>query len=296
MTNVAQARGVPEAQKDPVLKRYPLRRLRLPVGSGQLSVVVPDDRAWMRKGTWAAEVLRGKEPPYWCRIWPAAVSIARQLVRSRSDGEEAPLAGVRVLDLGCGVGVPGIQAAQLGAEVCSVDVESDALAFAHWNARMQPGCLIAPTKQQVDWSVANVAGKFDLVLLSDVTYHKDHHGPICQQLSRVLADGGCVLHADPGRDASTLFLGGLGRDYQRHEWQRHTQFLDLQADIRLTMLARTSESLVRWIERLAVPSDRVDMGAALSPTASASSSPVELPESMSPSQAEMVKSEGTMSS
>ena len=72
-------------------------------------------------------------------------------------------------------------------------------------------------------------------------------------------------------------------NYQRHGWQRRTQFLDLQADIRLTMLARTSEHLVRWIERLAVPSDGVDMGTALS-------------ESMRSSQAEMVESEGAMSS
>ena len=146
MSDGAKMPGVPEAQRDPALRRYPLRRLRIPVGPAQLSLVVPDDRAWMRQGTWASDVLRGKEPPYWCRIWPSAVAVARQLVRGSGSG--AGLEGVRVLDLGCGLGVPGAQAAALGGALCSVDFEPDALAFAQWNANAQPGCRVSPTTQE----------------------------------------------------------------------------------------------------------------------------------------------------
>lgn len=255
MSDPVRMPGVPDAQRDPVLRRYPLRRLRIPVGPGQLSIVIPDDRAWLREGTWAHDVLRGKEPPYWCRIWPSAVAVARHLVRARGQTDSNTFAGMRVLDLGCGLGVPGVQAAALGAELCSVDFESDALSFAHWNAKAQPGCLIPPTTQQVDWALGAVAGTFDLILLSDVTYHENHHAPVRRQVATALADGGCVLHADPGRDRSTDFLSEQNGDFARASWQRATTFLDLKADVRLTLLARTATDLQTWRERLCVPSD-----------------------------------------
>lgn len=252
MSDGVRMPGVPDAQLDPVLRRYPLRRLRIPVGPGQLSIVIPDDRAWMRQGTWAHDVLRGKEPPYWCRIWPAAVAVARQLVHAAGRGAPKLLEGVRVLDLGCGLGVPGVQAAGLGAELCSVDLEQDALAFAHWNAKSQPGCQSPPTTQQVDWARADVAGSFDLTLLSDVTYHKNHHGPVSRQLRSSLADGGCVLHADPGRELSSQFLLQERQHFACATWHRVTSFLDHKANVRLSLLARSNADLQTWCERLGV--------------------------------------------
>jgi len=255
MSELAKMPGVPDAQQDPVLRRYPLRRLRVPVGPGQLSIVIPDDRAWMRQGTWAHDVLRGKEPPYWCRIWPVAVAIARQLVRARGREQDNAFAGMRVLDLGCGLGVPGVQAAGLGAAVTFVDFEADALAFAKWNAAAQPGCEIPPTTQQVDWALGGVSGSFDLILLSDVTYHRNHHAPLRRQLASALADGGCVLHADPLRELSTSFLAEQRRAFHQTSWQRDTSFLDRRADARLTLLAKTAADMQTWRQHLSAPSD-----------------------------------------
>ncbi|HIE70786.1 MAG TPA: methyltransferase domain-containing protein [Planctomycetes bacterium] len=255
MSDRVRMPGVPDAQRDPVLRRYPLRRHRIPVGPGQLSIVIPDDRAWLREGTWAHDVLRGKEPPYWCRIWPSAVAVARQFIRASCQGEANIFAGLRVLDLGCGLGVPGVQAAALGAALCSVDFESDALSFAHWNAKAQPGCLIPPTTQQVDWARGAVSGSFDLILLSDVTYHRNHHMPVRRQIAMALADGGCVLHADPGRELSTHFLSQQRGDFAQASWQRATRFLDRKAEVRLTLLARTATDLQTWCDRLCVPTD-----------------------------------------
>lgn len=257
MSSSLRMPGVPEAQQDPVLRRYPLRRLRIPVGNGQLSMVVPDDRAWMRQGSWAHEVLGGKEPPYWCRIWPASVAIVRQLCRAQTVSGHEFLSGARVLDLGCGLGLPGIQAAGLGARVCAADFEADAVRFAQWNAQAQPGLCFPPTSQQVDWALGHVRGTFDLIILSDVTYHVNHHRPVRRQLDEVLAPNGCVLHADPWRDLSTEFLKSLDSRYCGLGWQRRTAFLEHDAVVRLSLMARNSDALSQWQRRLAVPAELV---------------------------------------
>lgn len=247
MTEAARIAGVPEARREPALRRYPLRRLRLPVGAGQLSLVIPDEAAWVREGTWAPGVVRGKEPPYWLRIWPAALATARAVARATS------LQGCRVLDLGCGLGVPGITAVQRGAAVTFADVEADALAFAGWNARNQPGRAHEIATVQVDWSREVLDGLFDVVALSDVSYRELHHAPLRRHLSQILAPAGVAVHADPHREASTLFLQSLADHYVMTSWTRPTVIQDRRADVRLTWIARDHAALDAARARFAFP-------------------------------------------
>ena len=235
--------GVPDAQRDRALRRFPLRRLRLPMGDGQLSVVIPDERAWVREGSWAPGVVRGKEPPYWIRIWPAALAAARALHRVEG------LAGLRVLDLGCGLGIPGVQAAQGGGVVTFADLEHDAIAFARWNAKHQLGCSTAPAGVSLDWSRERVDGLFDLLLLSDVSYHEKHHAPLLRHLEQCLAEGGVALHTDPHREVASAFLAKLDGDYVRMSWTRPTVVQDRRANVRVAIIARSPEVLEAWRTR-----------------------------------------------
>ena len=245
MSDGVRMPGVPEAQRDPVLKRYPLRRRRVPIGAANLSLVLPDDRAWLRQGSWAPAVVRGQEPPYWIRVWPVAIALARQLVRAGS------LRGVRLLDLGCGVGVPGVQAAALGAEVCFVDREADALAFARWNAAAQPAALLPTTGRRLDWSLEAVPGAFDVIVLSDVTYHSSHHGPVRRQVDEVLAAGGCVLHGDPCREQSGRFLAEMrAAGFAVRQRQVPTGYDGRQVQARITLMARAEAAAGEWAGRL----------------------------------------------
>src|SRR5512137_971911 len=59
------------------------------------------------------------EPPYWAHLWSGAVVLAAAIP-----------AGVRsVVELGCGLGLPGLVAARRGARVTFVDRAAVALAF-----------------------------------------------------------------------------------------------------------------------------------------------------------------------
>ena len=210
-------------------------------------MVVPDARAWLREGRWASAVVRGAEPPYWIRIWPAAVAVARQLAQA---GE---LHGVRALDFGCGVGVPGVQAAALGASITFADLEADAVRFAAWNAERQPASPGPAGVRRADWSRGLVVGDFDLLILSDVTYHRQNHAPVRRQIEAVLDAGGCVLHADPGREESASFLAGLPPAWRRQTWWRDIAFDGRPANVRLSLLASEDGQLAAWGNRLAAP-------------------------------------------
>jgi len=233
---------VPAARQDPVLRKYVLRRLRLPIGDSVLGVVVPDAREWLRNGAGHAPPGRaespGWEPPYWQRVWPAAAALAQLVAR-------VDWTGRRVLDLGCGLGVPGISAARRGAAVTFADREPDALAFASWNARAA-GPDAAVEVQRVDWSREVVHGQFDVVLLADVTYRARHHGPLRSQLQACLAPGGLVLHAEPMRAEAEPFLAWLRETNATCEGVREVKAEGAALRVRLVAAAADSTALASF--------------------------------------------------
>lgn len=230
---------MPEARVDPVLRRYALRRLRLPLGSGTLPVVVPDPGDWIRRGEWAAAAARGDEPPYWVQVWPASVAVARLLAR-RGD-----LRGLRVLDLGCGLGIPGLGAAVLGgAQVIFADRERDALAFAAWNsARLAPG---RAEVVRVDWAREVVAGSFDVLVMADVSYRAVHHLALHRHRTSCLAAGGVVVHADPHRREATPFVRALCRDMPHAVATAATSFAGRRTPVRLCVASHDAAALAAW--------------------------------------------------
>ncbi len=222
--------GVPAARAEPTLRRYDLRRVRVPIGTGSLSLVVPDAGDWRRRGEWTDAAVRGGEPPYWTRIWPAAVAAARVVWRL------GDLSGRRVLDLGCGLGLPGLAAAGAGAAVTFADRQPDALAFARWNGvRTADPARIGVV--ELDWASGVVPGTFDVVVLADVSYRAQHHGALQRQLATCLARDGVVLHADPLRAEATPFVHWLQRGFACHEVAREVAFGGARTAVRVVAAA-----------------------------------------------------------
>lgn len=259
--------SVAEALKDPALRRFVLRKQPLQIGGRCLSLVIPDAREWIRRGDWTAERLRGGEPPYWVQIWPAAIAMARHLVRHCVPGQATrgldasaaavgagdwPLAGVRVLDLGCGLGVPGCVAALLGAQVTFADKSTEALAFACWNARQLSGRSQA--SYFLDWSRQRTPGSFDLVLLADVSYHASHHVPLLAHVTDCLAPSGVVLHTDPFRSASSGFLLELSSRMPTRTGELVVRTEDDATRVRVVVASGSEAVLSNW-SRAFLPSE-----------------------------------------
>ena len=69
--------------------------------------------------------------PYWAEVWPASVLLGRHILRNQNT-----LKGKPCLDLGCGLGLTGMIASSIGAQVVAFDYELPAVRFAHHNAQL----------------------------------------------------------------------------------------------------------------------------------------------------------------
>jgi predicted nicotinamide N-methyase len=134
--------------------------------------------------------------PYWSVMWRSGVALAREVAETR-------LAGLRVVELGCGLAVPSLAAARAGADVLATDRDPEALELVDRNAREND---VHVTTALVDWTAADDLvehGPFDLVLAADVLYEQESAAPLLSLLPRL---GREVWLADPGRPVAAPLL------------------------------------------------------------------------------------------
>jgi predicted nicotinamide N-methyase len=145
------------------------------------------------------EFARDERLPYWADLWPSATALGRRI--SKED-----LADRRVVELGCGVGLPSVAALASGARVTATDHYVAALDFARYNARANLGR--EPETRLLDWHAPGVEelGPFDLVLAADVLYERRNVPALVALIPTLLATGGEVLLADPRRKDTPEFL------------------------------------------------------------------------------------------
>jgi predicted nicotinamide N-methyase len=160
--------------------------------------------------------------PYWTVFWRSGVTLARAI-----DGTD--LRGLRVVELGCGLGVPSIAAARGGATVLATDVSPDALTLLACNGH-ENGVSIKTA--QADWAKPDELvgrGPFDLVLASDLLYERVNVGLLLRLLPLI---GSRVWLADPGRPAAEIFL-----EHAAHDWSIETSIHDVVSIHRLRLAA-----------------------------------------------------------
>jgi predicted nicotinamide N-methyase len=144
------------------------------------------------------DYVKDERLPYWADLWPSAQILAREV-------REMRLAGERVLELGCGLGLVAIGAAMAGAQVTATDYYDDAIQFATLNVAEATGTMIAA--RMVDWTaMPGDLGRFDVVLTSDVLYEPRYAALVAGAITATLRRGGEAIVADPGRIACEEFL------------------------------------------------------------------------------------------
>ena len=134
--------------------------------------------------------------PYWAELWPSGIALAR--VVRRRDAQ-----GLRVLELGCGLGLPSIVAALGGAQVLATDWSPEGLEVAEMNAARNHADLETAL---VSWAGADLlvrSAPWDLVLGADLLYERRNVDQLLSLLPRL---GGEILLAEPGRPPAARFF------------------------------------------------------------------------------------------
>jgi predicted nicotinamide N-methyase len=170
----------------------------LVIAQPEESAGLPDDRGV----EWAPMT------PYWSVLWRSGVALAREVAG------EPPRPGSRVLELGCGLGLPSIVAARAGAEVLATDGDEEAFPFVDRNAARNG---VALETMQVDWERPEpllARGRFDLVLVADCLYERDAVEPLLDLLPQLAGE---AWIATPHRHAAEEFVARA-----RARWQLRT--------------------------------------------------------------------------
>jgi predicted nicotinamide N-methyase len=132
--------------------------------------------------------------PYWAELWPASLALAGALPDVR---------GLRVVELGCGLGLVSLVAAAKGAAVTATDWSGDAIGLLRENAARNGVAVRAEAR---DWRVP-WEERYDLALAADVLYERRNVDPLLARL-RELAPAALVALA--GRPYEAEFLRRAG--------------------------------------------------------------------------------------
>lgn len=156
------------------------------------------------------EVLAEDDPaddrlPFWAELWPSGSALAAAVAAR-------PPAGLRVLELGCGLGLVSVAAAAAGAEVLAADQSAEAIAFTTVNAARN-GVAVRTVRCAFEQPEPLLAGApWDLVVAADVLYEPKTVPVLLDLLPRL---GREAWVADPGRPREPQFLRGAERDWRR---------------------------------------------------------------------------------
>jgi predicted nicotinamide N-methyase len=137
------------------------------------------------------------DPPYWAHLWSGARVLA----------EAVPADAGRVVEVGCGLGLPGLTAALRGAtSVLCVDRETMPLRFVAESAAANG---VRAHRVVADFTAPPSRRPFDLVLAAEVLYDRAAFAALAHALAGLAGSRGRVLLTDGQRIDTRAFYPAL---------------------------------------------------------------------------------------
>jgi predicted nicotinamide N-methyase len=141
--------------------------------------------------------------PLFGLLWPSGAQLAHRMA-------SRPLrSGERVLEIGCGLALASLVCHRRGVDVTASDCHPLASAFLLENVRLNG---MSPLKYRTgQWGAdltdtsADVQGRFDLIMGSDVLYERDARGSLANFLDRHAAESAQIWIVDPNRGNRSAF-------------------------------------------------------------------------------------------
>jgi methyltransferase-like protein 23 len=193
------------------LDDLPLAAVAMSFGARRVQLIAAPDQTALLKATGDRDMV-----PFGLMLWESAVTLA-ELIAARD------VKGLRILELGAGVGLPGIIAALGGAHVTQIDIDPLAMDLAERNARAN-GVADHIERRLMDWQHWpqdwNKDRSFDLVLGADVVYDTADHQAVIDVLGKAMKPDGVALLTEPSRVTTLAFLSLL----EDQGWRVSTEF------------------------------------------------------------------------
>ena len=152
--------------------------------------------------------------PLFGLIWPAGIALAHEMSRMA-------VAGKRILEVGCGLGLGSLVLQRRGADITATDHHPLAEEFLRFNAQLNG--LSPISFHRGPWAGPNLdLGRFDLIIGSDLLYERGHPAELSAFLARHAEATSQVIMVDPGRSRCGKFTTEMiGEGYTRTEQPMH---------------------------------------------------------------------------
>lgn len=123
-----------------------------------------------------------------------------------------PLAGMKVLDVGCGGGILAEAMAALGADVTGIDLADKSLNVARLHL-LESGQKVAYRKIPVETLAEECPGSFDIVTCLEMLEHVPDPASVIQACSALVKPGGTVYFSTLNRNPKSYLFAIVGAEY-----------------------------------------------------------------------------------
>jgi len=173
------------------------------------------------------------------RQGPARMAFVRDALTRHFDkphGTLKPLAGLSVLDVGCGGGLMSEPLARLGAAVTGIDPTVDAIAVARRHAQAQ-GLAIDYRTASVE-QLQQQGELYDAVICMEVIEHVPDQAAFVKSLGALVRPGGAIVMSTLNRTFKSYALAIVAAEYVlgwlprgTHDWNRFVTTTELASHL-----------------------------------------------------------------
>lgn len=198
-------RTLPEKEREiynRIRKKYKLTFDRLKIGEKKIRLLKIAD---------LEQFLDGKDPfadvsefPFWIRLWDAAMILAYVLAGQKNCRNRT------LLELGAGLGAPGLAASAAGFDVTISDYEDIIMDFQRVSAAASQ--LSGIRFAHLDWLEPDEIGSFDVLAGAEILFREEFFQPLLNLFNTCLNPGGEIYLAHDARRKSLPRFLELAKD------------------------------------------------------------------------------------
>lgn len=127
--------------------------------------------------------------------------------------QQCPLAGKRVLDVGCGGGILADAMARKGADVLGIDLSTKALRVAQLHALEAQTPRVTYREVSAEQLALEEPGGFDVVTCMEMLEHVPHPASVVRACASLVKPGGWVAFSTLNRNPKSFLFAIVGAEY-----------------------------------------------------------------------------------